>query len=448
MLAPLTERSLTSGAILILSIGTVWAALSVGWETAFAIVGFGMVVILSFVSTRFLVLATIAIFTLNHANLFGSAALLQNARWLILGLCAVQAGLGIFTHKIHRRLHAFDFIAVTGLFFAFFSMTYSSDPNLTFQRSASLLLLYLAVFWLLWDIAQRKGAEEIVRLLIFSGVVIFGASILMGALPEGWQTDGRFRGIMPNPNAIGLLTAVYLPLLIWGWVRYKSLLSLLAFIAAIACTLLSGSRNGFLSMSISLVYLAIFARSSKIIVVSFLLLTVLSILLFLGVLDTWIETIPTLNRIFDNTYFDYSSGRFDTWNAVLLQIEDSWLYGYGFGIDAVGSYSLGGGRFELAGSHNTYLHNIYQLGVVGTLIFIVPLLLLSMIMFKNVLLEPKLNLSHILHAVLISGLVSAIFENWLYSPGNSYTFPFWACVMLLLLKHSRNHQSIRQHDST
>jgi len=429
LLSPLNDRFLTFFVILVLSVGIVWGALSLGWDVALGVVGFSTVVILSFISTRFLILATILVFTLNHANLFGSALLLQNARWFMLGLCTVQVGMRVLSRKTKRKLFVFDFLAITGLLFALFSTTYSGEPSLTFQRTISLVLLYVAVFWLSWDDTQQRGEESIVQLLIIVGILIFTSSALLALFPQGRQSDGRVIGIMPNPNALGLVAAIYTPLLAWGWLKYKSFLSLLSLILAVLTTVLSGSRNGFLGVSLSLVYLVIFSKSSKFIITGVLVINVVALLFFLGVFDSIITEIPTLSRIFNATVTDYSNGRFDAWADISGQIADSWLYGYGFGLDPHGlSTSL---RLEI-GSHNTYLQNAYQLGVLGTLIFIIPLFLLAMNTFKRVMSRSGLTLTHVLHAVLISGLVSATFENWIYSPGNAFTFPFWACIMLLL----------------
>lgn len=89
--------------------------------------------------------------------------------------------------------------------------------------------------------------------------------------------------------------------------------------------------------------------------------------------------------------------------------------------------------------HNSYLGLAYQLGIVGTAVLFIPLFGLA---FKATirLLRRQLTLRQSGYvAVLLTGLVAAGSESWIYSVGNAFCFPFWTAIMLLIrsLAHDR-----------
>ena len=74
---------------------------------------------------------------------------------------------------------------------------------------------------------------------------------------------GRFRGVMENPNAVGMLTIIFLPLIISRLIRRRKLFDFGLIAIIIASVVLSGSRNGVMTASLSIIFLLWRMRSWK-----------------------------------------------------------------------------------------------------------------------------------------------------------------------------------------
>ena len=160
-------------------------------------------------------LLTAALFlAMGQTYLVPLRQVLSSGRWLPLAaLAAIPIAEAIIRRRSPRPLYFFDGLVGTWLSFAFFSGWYSIDPSLTFQRAASLLLLFLAVFWGVWRVADSHPEREIVDLLLMAALVVYGLSwALLSFLRVLGSPTARFQGILENPNSIGLLTALLLPM--------------------------------------------------------------------------------------------------------------------------------------------------------------------------------------------------------------------------------------------
>ncbi|MGQ9908254.1 MAG: O-antigen ligase family protein, partial [Candidatus Flexifilum sp.] len=150
------------------------------------------------------------------------------------------------------------------------------------------------------------------------------------------------------------------------------------------------------------------------------------------ILNILLDRVPVLERLLNIEAANYSSGRIESWASVIQQIEARPLFGYGFGMDAIGELILSRRSSQDIGVHNSYLAITYQLGIIGLIMFAVPMVLF---LARSILSTSRHRgevFIYVLQAVVISGLVAAFFETWTHSVGNAFAFPFWMCVMLLV----------------
>lgn len=393
-------------------------------------------------------ISPLLVLTLNQTTVVGGTPLMQTARWVVLGLTASYAVLQILLRANRRKFSTADLIIVSFIGYAFISSTYAADSEISFQRSLSLLLLYLAVFWVGWHYADIRGENAIVRILLIAAATIYVASAIYSSFPEAWQKDGRFRGIMPNPNAIGLITSVYLPLLFWYFIKTKSLIIFIIFGLAIAALLFSGSRNGFISIVIGMTFLISRLAMQKspahsLILALFIFISSFIIFSFTDIPNILFNRIPVLERLVSTEAINYSSGRIESWASVIQQIGERPLFGYGFGMDAIGEYVINRRYSQDIGVHNSYLSITYQLGIIGLMMFVVPIVFLLVRSILSTLRDREDGFIYVLQAVVISGLVAAFFETWTHSVGNAFAFPFWMCVMLLV--RAMSEKKVHQH---
>jgi O-antigen ligase len=367
---------------------------------------------------------------------------LDNVRWLAFALMGfayfmVVASAG---HRT-RRARVPDVIIVAWVAYAFLSTLYSIEPVLTVQRSTTLLLMYVAVFWAAWRYAGQHGEEKAIEIVLWALLIVCAAGLLMLPVDEGVWVRGRFRGLMENPNSLGLLAGVMFPVALERlharrWPRYWVLVGIMA-----VSLVLTASRGGILAALIGSAYVLWKARRRTFLAGAVALLFAA---LWVGtssrLKERWIE-----NPILRAETIRTGSGRIsEAWPAAMTIIGERPLLGHGFGTEDLLFEAYGYDPKSFREHTGSYLHNSYlgltaQTGLVGALAFFGPLLYLLVWSALRSLHDGALDLKHGLQGVLIAALVACFFESWIYSMGNSQAFPFWLSLMLLTRCNGRAH---------
>jgi len=376
-------------------------------------------------------------FTQSYFPTIATAAL--SLRWVFFSLFSLHVFGDIFLGRTVRRIKSFDVLAIVFLIYAFLSRYYSPFPSLTSERAMTVSALYIAVFWIIWKYAYDQGLEKVVSLLLNVAMLVFIMGYLMIFIgPYRPFMAGRFTGIFSNPNGLGVICAILLPVSLWQFLETRKRTSLLLFFLILLALLLSGARGSINATVMALGYF-IYIRSKKYRPLLFFALMSFA-LVMLWVIEILIkeffkayirvETIPILG------------GRLEIWPVALTLIMNKPIFGYGFGTEDklielkkiilrqhVGAYV-----------HNSYLGMLLQLGIIGFIIFYIPLFIL---LFKELFLTrdtPVSLLRYALRASLIAGLICCIYESWIYSVGNAVAFPFWILVMLLTFCRYRDKE--------
>jgi len=358
-------------------------------------------------------------------------------RWALLGIFCFHVFGDIFLGRTVRRIKLFDAAALVFISYAFMSMAYSPYPRLTLERSTTILLLYISVFWIIWKYAYHEGPEKVVSLILWVMWIIFIASYLAIFIgPYRPFLNGRFMGVFANPNGMGVVSALILPLSFWKFLDTGRKSALFLFLLILLSLLLCGARSSINATLFALGYF-IYVRSKK--NNPFAFFATISFILIL----IWI--VETLAKEFFKAYIRLESlpvlsGRLEAWKAAVSLIMDKPLFGYGFGVEDK-LFGLKKIMFRVhsgAYAHNSFLGMLLQLGLLGLIIFFVPLFVL---LFKEVFSRGENKetpvLRYALRSSLIAGLICCMSESWIYSVGNTQVFPFWIMVMLLMFyRHS------------
>ena len=392
---------------------------------------------LVFFSRGILIFLTILCLSSAGIPFFGIWKAALQLRWVLLGIFCFHTFGDIFLGRAVRRIKLFDCLALVFISYAFMSISYSPYPRLSLERSTTILLLYISVFWIIWKYAYHQGPEKVVSLILGVIWIIFIASyaaIFIG--PYRPFLNGRFMGVFANPNGMGVVSALILPLSLWKFLETGKKSALFLFLLISLSLLLCGARGSINAALFSLGYF-IYARSKKNNPFAFFA-TVSGVLIFI-----WI--IETLAKEFFKTYIRVESipilgGRLEAWQAAVSLIMDKPLFGYGFGVEdkLFGLKKVMFHAHSGAYAHNSFLGMLLQLGLLGFTMFFVPLFVL---LFKE-LFPPQEDreipiLRYALRASLIAGLICCMSESWIYSVGNTQVFPFWIMVMLLMFyRHS------------
>jgi O-antigen ligase len=379
---------------------------------------------------RLLVCATAFVLLVSQSQYLAENSAVDGARWAMLGLLGLMLLFRPPRRVLMRRPRIVDGFFVAFATMAFASAIYTSSLPVTLQRAVSVVLLYIAVFWTLWYYADLVGEEKLVDTLIFTAFVVFALGALSFFISDTALMRGRFRGVMQNPNAVGMLTVIFLPLVIGRFLRRRSVVDIGLIALIILSVVMSGSRNGVITASLAIMFLLWRTRAWK----GALLLAVAAAVLLLAMPETnaieELESRPELTRIVKGGQKGMTSGRAEAWQVAIPIIQRRLLLGHGFGtedriFEGI-SFRIHRGLYV----HNSYLGMTYQLGLVGSILLFVPLLALLFSRAFARRTESAQLASY--EAVLFGGLIASLFESWVYSVGNAFAFPFWISVMLLI----------------
>lgn len=383
---------------------------------------------LLFFSRGILIFFATIFLMLGQSNILQIANVSLQLRWVFLILFSFHILGDIFLGRTVRGIKAFDIFAIFFIFFAFFSSFYSPYPKLTLERAVTVLLLYIAVFWIIWKYTFNQQPQKVVRLILQCfGIILTASYISIFIFPGRAFHSGRFQGILQNPNGLAVLCAMLLPLSLWRVLETGKNKTL--FILMLISLFLAASRGSIIASVLSLGYLILLSSNKQRSLIFFASLSFFFI--FAWAIDTLarpfflnyirVETIPT------------GAGRFEVWPIAIDLILDRPFFGYGFGIEdkliqlkRIVLLHHPGGYF-----HNSYLGLVLQLGIMGFVLFFLPLLVL---LLKEITLKKDDSiplLRHALFASFMAGLICAVFESFIYSVGNAQAFPFWIIVMLL-----------------
>lgn len=370
------------------------------------------------------------------------------ARWGMLALLSVLQLLRPKRQLPLRKAMLGDGIAVLFLAFAAASTVYSVAPQLTLLRAGTVVLLYTSVFWTIWHYAAAAGEDRVTdslitaaSIILLAGVVALIVPSIAGSIAPGVAfSGGRFRGIMANPNAVGMMGILFLPLVVSRYMRLRRIADLVLMALIAGSVVLSGSRNGVVAASISILYLLLRSRAWK----AGLAIAALTAILYLA-MTTYVSfqeiaVTEGIARLGQTSNLRLGGGRVEAWQIALPIIRQQLFFGHGFGTEEL---IFRGMTFQFhvgAYVHNSYLGLAYQLGVIGVAFMFIPLfaLFISRQVGRR---DVSIRVSGY-EAMLLGGLAASFLESWIYSVGNAFAFPFWICV-LLLLKSTRDPAALR-----
>lgn len=383
---------------------------------------------------------------------FAEIAWAEYVRWMaLIGLCA------LVSPPRGKRIRDFTLVdAIVGVFtlVGLCSITQSHHVQTSVLRFLSIVLLYVAVFWTLWHFADHEAEETVVRCLVWCmSLFLIGGLVATQTGLAAYQSDGRFKGLMANPNSAGLLGAIAFPLVLSQALARRRWVDGAFLLAVVASVLLSGSRTSAVSCACATGFILLKARISR----------GLLVLIVAGGLATVLLTIRPWEKsqefqgttLFSNpltrlTFQDdtlLGGGRFEMWPRAVEAIMESPVLGHGFGTEEhwMDDANLSEGYFGISQGkymHNSYLGLSYQLGLFGAAVLFIPLFVLGAKRFIR-LLRRQLTLEQAGYTgVLLAGLVACFSESWVYSVGNAFAFPFWTAVMLSIRRQTLEDRRI------
>ncbi len=364
----------------------------------------------------------------------------EKARWVVLIIGFIM----VVNHAFKREpRHTSRLYHVDGIIFLFlsiflYSASWSISPTYTYSRVISLFLLYTCSFWLLWRYAEQFTSEILIKYLLYTITGVLALNLIYGSIFQTHEfLSSRFQGFFVNPNNIGIITCLALPLAFGKYLLTRQRIDALVVLIISLNLIAAGSRSAMLGVMFAIIAIIIsfiVIRPSRAIL--FAVMGVIVILLFT-------RTAYFEDQILREQTLENASNRTLFWDIAKIHIQKRPYLGHGFGSDAVfhAYYGIDLKKLGLRGygAMSSYYGLAVAMGWPVTILFY--FLLVSFIIGSMVIYWKDYYLMTLL-GVLASGVIVSIFESVIYSAGNAFSFLFWVCLMLSV-RHLRRRRATK-----
>lgn len=322
----------------------------------------------------------------------------------------------------YQKFMPFFLIACVCLFYTPSEIIFTS-----IQKTLSYILLIIVVSNYVVRCHKDHGSE-FYKVLIYFGVTILVVGLAFKFIHNSQAYfEGRFRGLLGNPNGLGVFTLMFF--LTFSVIKdvYPTLFTKsekwVIYIAVFVSIFLSGSRNCLFALLIYFFFLFAYRLSTFL---GFILFVIL-IVSYQAIQDnivTIVEGLGLTSYLRVSTLSD-ASGRFVAWNFAKDQIKQSiWLgrgfeyTNYIFHINEDWLSAMG----HQGNAHNSYLTLWLDTGLFGLVAYMWGFLG----SFFRAARKSKLALP-----VMYSVIFSTIFESWLTASLNPYTIQLFIILSML-----------------
>lgn len=359
-------------------------------------------------------------------------------RWAVLAMAALF-GLVVWSRSAHKLdFGAVHLLAAFTVVSTLFSALGAMNRQLALLKCLSIFLLFLylsvggRVTFQSREVSTVQAVTKVCRWLVILCAILYALD-----LPY-WD----------NPNALGAVMGIFAwPFALWAYLtapdlqqrRYTTLIVLVCG----ALLLLSRARAGMLAATVSTIVILFFLRKIRLIGLAVLSLVTLFLAFFLISPDGFHEYTETVIYKPSETNHELSvlSSRRTPWEKTIKTIQENPWFGTGLGTpekSVEGIFTTGGYREH----GNSYLTIAEGLGLLGITPFALLLLvLLHRLQMACSWMRRSNNPAHCaipLVWVMLAGLVHAMFEDWLLSPGSYLCIAFWVITFWALDLTKRN----------
>ena len=314
------------------------------------------------------------------------------------------------------------------LIFALFATLWSQDKFTAFQKAFSYGLVYF-VLPLLFLKAMVSDKSFIKDVLVFFFLILSAGLVIHAVNPEFTSLVGRYRGLLGNPNGLGIFLTVMYPLVFLLGIdlgdQFKGNRFYFLFYGVFGLSLLlTGSRTSLIAILIFFLFNRLRYLSNTVAFILFIAL-IFSYEFLLSTVPEFIEFLG-LAEYFRLDTIEEGSGRFIAWNFAWQRVQEVFFVGGGFGHT---EYVFKQYFAELSklghqgNAHNSFLTLWLDTGLIGILLFVTGLIRTSLLAIKN---------SAYALPVLFSVLFSTYFESWLAASLNPFTGLFIISLSVLI----------------
>jgi exopolysaccharide production protein ExoQ len=344
-------------------------------------------------------------------------------------------------------------VLVVFVILAFASTAWSVDRAVTFQQSFALLFLTGLVALLVRD-RWADGSRIVEDLGVAFTLLTASAIVSLGLVAAGYSGARAFnlrvQGLYNNPNALGYLTAIAIPLGIACYLSTRRKWYLVGVVPLSVALVGCQSRTALVSVVVGVLWLV--ARRGAQTSAKMTLATVaLGAVLIVGAPVFAFHTpsfISTTEARFENGGgTGLLNSRTIAWSDAVGLWRKQPLEGYGFQAgEALFAEDFNNGQLSFAAVvvHNSYLQVLLELGLLGLLVLLVTIVgVFVPVLFRAARGHPGSPFV----GVVVTGLAVQITESAMFGTGQPYPWVFWLAVCAAALAVP-DRQSVQESRAT
>ncbi|MCW3082856.1 MAG: hypothetical protein JWP12_222 [Bacteroidetes bacterium] len=318
------------------------------------------------------------------------------------------------------------------LFFPFFLISvyclcFTETFGISVQKTLSYYLMILVIPNYFAKIYRDNGEAFFRNLVYFVVTILLISALLIVVSHNVAYSSGRYRGMLGNPNGLGLFC--FLVFLLFSVIKnvkpnlFDQRQVAFIYVVIVASMLLTGSRNSIVGVFV----FVLFQRFYKInLFFGFLMaiLFVFGVELVSSNLASIVTTLGLGDFLRVKT-LDDGSGRYVAWGFAWKHVQENFFIGRGFGYDEHymrSNWDLLSKMGHQGGIHNTFLTFWMDMGLVGLLIYLRSLILAFAKAAKNTTLA---------YPIMFVIMFTAFFESWLVGSLNPHTIIFLMILALI-----------------
>ncbi|MFT5228537.1 MAG: O-antigen ligase [Gammaproteobacteria bacterium] len=310
---------------------------------------------------------------------------------------------------------------------AFISILKSPEPIISFQKTLSYFLLFL-IIPILVNYFIKLNEREFYRKIVFFGTFLLLVGLLFKYTGADWvYLAGRFRGLLGNPNGLGLFSAlIFIIFQVVAFLRpdcfnKNEKITIIAII--LFNVILCQSRTALFMIFIYLLFSRLYRISP---LIGFVVLVV-----SLAAYQTIFSFLPEIIAALELEEFmrietlESGSGRYIAWEFAWKNIKEHFFFGNGFSyteyIFKENYYILSRLGHE-GNAHNSYLTIWLDTGLTGLVTFVTPLVVLILSASKK---------TSVAMPFFFAVMFSTYFESWLTASLNPFTIVFLVVLSII-----------------
>lgn len=313
----------------------------------------------------FLLLTIFAIPWENAVVLPGLGTIVRPIGILAFGLTVLL----VCINGTYRRLAPIHYALLAFIIWSGLSVIWSVDPDLTLTRIKTYAQLFVMV-WLIWELVRTDTQMNILLQAYVWGAWVSVASTISNFLTADQVTYGRYSVEGFDPNDLGVMLALGIPIAWYLFIKQKN--ALLRFFNAAYLVMgmwtisLTASRTAFVVGMLGLLYVVFtFTQLTK--KMRIVLVLGLSAVVTYGIQSVPADSLKRIETIGEDVGAGDLNGRGAFWAAGLRMIEEQPLMGIGAGAYPREMEILIDNR-DL--SHNTLIAVLAETGFIGLLLFL------------------------------------------------------------------------------